>query len=86
MSDLQSQKDGEKEWWEKKKESIRAELMDELDDEDETPSAAPVPAPKAASRTSDTSDDAVLVESGGPVDKSAVPTTNSGSKKKKGKK
>jgi translocation protein SEC66 len=84
MSDLQSQKDAEKEWWEKKKESIRAELMDELDDEeDETPSAAPVPAPKAPSRTSDTSDDTVLVEGGGPVDKSAVSSAN---KKKKGKK
>lgn len=79
MTDLQSQTDSEKEWWEKKKESIRAELMDELDEEDETASLAP----KAASRTSDTSDDTVLVESGGPVDKSAPSTAN---KKKKGKK
>lgn len=78
MTDLQSQTDSEKEWWEKKKESIRAELMGELDEEDETP----LPAPKAASR-SDTSDDAVLVESGGPVDKSAASAAN---KKKKGKK
>ncbi|TID16403.1 preprotein translocase subunit Sec66 [Venturia nashicola] len=79
MSDLQSQTDSEKEWWEKKKEAIHAELMNELDEEDETTS----PAPKVASRSSDTSDDTVLVESGGPADKSTASTAN---KKKKGKK
>ncbi|QDS67798.1 hypothetical protein FKW77_006904 [Venturia effusa] len=78
MADLQAQKDAEKEWWEKKKEAIRAELMDELEE-----GQTPTPAPKAGSRTSDTSDDTVLVESGGPADKSAA---TAASKKKKGKK
>jgi translocation protein SEC66 len=80
MSDLQSQKDAEKEWWEKKKASIQTEFMQELDDEEaSTTSSAPVAA-KAPSRTSD--DDAVLVESGGP----AVNVGGAGKKKKKGKK
>jgi len=97
MSDLQSQKAAEKEWWEKKKASIESEFMKELDgDKNAVKSAATkspevkAPAEKsltmaesysamnARNRTSD--DDAVLVESGGPVDKAAA------GKKKKGRK
>ena len=61
ITDLQSQKDAEKEWWDSRKKTIEADLMAEL----ETDTAAE--GKKAPSRTSD--DDTVLVESGGPTEK-----------------
>lgn len=75
MHDIQAQRDAEREWWDNKKKSIEAELMNEID---ETPGEKANS--KAPSRTSD--DDTVLVEGGGPADKSGAGAKN---KKKKGK-
>jgi len=74
MSELQAQRDSERQWWDNKKKTIEADFMKELD---ETPAE---PGSKLPARTSD--DDAVLVEGGGPADKSAAA---GGAKKKKGK-
>jgi len=75
MSELQAQRDSERQWWDNKKKNIEADFMKELD---ETPAE---PGNKLPARTSD--DDAVLVESGGPADKSAA--GGGAKKKKKGK-
>jgi translocation protein SEC66 len=69
ITELQAQKESEKEWWEGRKKTIEAELMGELE-AGET---------KAPSRTSD--DDTVLVEAGGP----AANTGSVKGKKKGGK-
>jgi translocation protein SEC66 len=61
----------EKEWWEKRKEAIQTEFMKELDEEKK------VTADSSTVKSID--DDAVLVEGGGPADKSGK------AKKKKGK-
>jgi translocation protein SEC66 len=75
MDELQATQESEREWWDRKKASIQSDFMKELDQEPAAAKSAP-----AGSRASD--DDAVLVEAGGPADKSGV----AGGKKKKGKK
>jgi translocation protein SEC66 len=76
MTELQAQKDAEREWWDIRKAKIQSEFMKELDEG--SPTATP--AKPGVSRTSD--DDTVLVEGGGPVDKAAGGASK---KKKKGK-
>lgn len=61
----------EKEWWEKRKATIQSEFMKELDEEKKGQSTGP---PSVTSN-----DDAVIVEAGGPAEKS-------GKSKKKAKK
>jgi translocation protein SEC66 len=78
QAELLATREAEKEWWEKRKEGIKTQLLVELDEEDakkenKTPST---PAKKGGS-----DDDAVLVEAGGKADGN----TNKGSAKKKGK-
>jgi translocation protein SEC66 len=58
----------EREWWDKRRADIQAELLGEVDEEKKTPLAE-----------AGGDDDAVLVEGGGPADKSGK------AKKKKGK-
>lgn len=72
VTEMQLKLDVEKSWWENKRAQTSSDFMKEL--EADSKSAATAQRPK----TSDSSDDAVLVETGGPADQ--------GSKKKKGKK
>ena len=65
----QSKLDAEKAWWENRRAGIQSEFMKELESDGK---------PVDAKRTGSESDDAVLVDSGGPQD--------SGVKKRKGKK
>lgn len=76
INEIQVQAKPEREWWEKRRETLRTEFMKELD-EDEKPAAGEG---KAASVLSD--EEAVLVEGGGPT----TPGAQGGKKKKKGKK
>ena len=78
ITELQAQKDNEREWWESRKKSIEADLL-----ADEAASSEVVEAKKAPSRTSD--DDTVLVESGGPVDVKGQQGGSGKKNKKKGK-
>jgi len=71
VTELQAQAESEKSWWESKRAGIQTEFMKELDEEEATAAADD-------SKMAD-SEDAVLVESGGP-------TGSQGSKKKKSKK
>ena len=73
VTEMQLKLDVDKSWWENKRAQASSDLMKEL--ETDSKSAATAQRPKTAS---DSSDDAVLVETGGPADQ--------GSKKKKGKK
>lgn len=92
MAELQAQVDAETEWWERKKKGIQTGFMKELDDEKQATEKLPKtdegakPAP--ISRKSNSDDDAVLVEAGGPAAGQEVPSggTPGGAKKRKGKK
>ena len=82
VSEIQAQKPAEREWWDQRRETLRAQFMKELDvEENHAPKLDQ--APSVASAGSHGSDEeAVLVEGGGPTS----PTTPGGKKKKKGKK
>lgn len=82
IDEIQSETKTEKEWWEKKKASVKAEFMKELDNENPGASAT-LKANTAGSTTGKSSDDdAVIVEAGGPAEKAPG---GGGKKKKKGK-
>jgi translocation protein SEC66 len=68
LGEILSTTQTEKEWWEKRKAAIQSDFMKELDDEK-----------KSVTSEVGSYDDAVLVEGGGPADKSGK------AKKKKGK-
>jgi translocation protein SEC66 len=70
LDEIEAQEATEKEWWEKKRATIKSEFMKELD-------AAPTTPAKSSAAKAGSDDDAILVEGGGP----AV-----GSMKKKSKK
>lgn len=72
LTEIQSTADTEKEWWEKRKATIQSDFMRELDEEKKSPASD-------ASGVKGSDEDGVLVEGGGPVDKSGK------GKKKKGK-
>jgi translocation protein SEC66 len=63
LDEIQSQAQGEKEWWEKRRASIQKDFLKELDGATETPSTKRIPSAK----TSTSDEDTVLVESGGPA-------------------
>jgi translocation protein SEC66 len=74
LDEIQAQTTAEKEWWEKKRASIKSDFMKELDGESTTPA-------KSSANKTGSDEDAILVESGGPA------VTDKGTmKKKKGKK
>ena len=78
MDEMQAEVQPEKEWWEKRRESISSEFMKELDQEAATNVNGKVP------KTSD--DEAVLVEAGGPTATgSQQPGGSVKNRKKKGK-
>ncbi|KAI2468030.1 Sec62/63 complex, subunit Sec66 [Annulohypoxylon bovei var. microspora] len=70
LDEIEERAGADKEWWEKRRETIKKDFMKELDEESST---------KGSVKGSD--DDAVLVDSGTPAS-----TPGGGSKKKKGKK
>lgn len=72
LNEILSTSQSEKEWWEKRKAEIQSEFMKELDEEKKSPTSE-------TSGVKSSDDDGVLVEGGGPVDKSGK------GKKKKGK-
>ncbi|KAF2187713.1 translocation protein-like protein sec66 [Zopfia rhizophila CBS 207.26] len=75
LAEIQSTTQSEKEWWEKRKETIKSDFMKELDEEKKSPmEVSSKPSGKTGS-----DDDAVIVESGGPA------ATAGKGKKKKGK-
>ena len=76
-AEIQSQLDAEKEWWAKKRDTVRADFMKELEGE----GADSKPAEGAAQRKTGSDDDAVLVEA-----EDSAPQGGGGGKKKKGKK
>lgn len=71
LEEIESKKEAEKEWWEKRRSAISSEFLKELDAEDGAKSSQPR-APQ--------SEDGSLVDGGSPADASGS------SKKKKGKK
>jgi translocation protein SEC66 len=71
LDEIQSQTASEKQWWEKRRTTIRTDFMKELDEGDKT-------SPQAKSVASE--EDAALVETAAPS------STPASSKKKKGKK
>ena len=75
LDEIEAQEATEKEWWEKKRATIKSEFMKELDEAPTTPAKSSTAKSSTAKGGSD--DDAILVEGGGP----AV-----GSMKKKSKK
>ncbi|KAH8602886.1 Pre protein translocase subunit Sec66-domain-containing protein [Bisporella sp. PMI_857] len=73
LNEVQSKAPAEKEWWEKRRASIQSEFMKELDQDSTTSGKSPV--------SEAGSDEAILVEGGGPA------ANSTGSvRKKKGKK
>lgn len=84
LSEILGTTQSEREWWDKRKATIQSDFMKELDIEKEkSPSESSFAGSlKGAARTpvaAGSDDDAVLVEAGGPADKSNK------AKKKKGK-
>jgi len=77
LEEVESQREAEKEWWEKRRATIQSEFMKELDGDDSKTASTTTPASKPGS-----DDDAVLVKANG-VAENEKPT---GGKKKKGKK
>lgn len=82
LSEILSTAQSEREWWDQRRATLQDELLKELDEEkkpeEKKPEEKKVPITDAsAPKGSD--DEAVLVESGGPADKSVK------AKKKKGK-
>jgi translocation protein SEC66 len=75
LNEILSTAPREKEWWEKRRAAIQAELMGEVEQE----KAAPVS--NAPSTVKGSDDEAVLVEAGGPADQSGAKSKT----KKKGK-
>jgi translocation protein SEC66 len=73
LAEVLATRDAEREWWEQRKATIQADFMKELDEES---TKSPVSETSGVSRSED---DGVLVEAGGPADKSGK------NKKKKGK-
>lgn len=73
VTEMQLKLDVEKNWWENKRANIQSDFMKELESD-----GKPTDTTQRPKTASDSSDDAVLVETGGPADQ--------GSKKKKGKK
>lgn len=59
LDEIQAQEATEKEWWEKKRATIKAEFMKELD-------SAPTTPAKSATGKAGSDDDGILVEGGGP--------------------
>lgn len=91
MAEIQAQLLHEKEWWDKRKSNIQSTFMKELDEDEEkakgadSRKASVVSNPAAQKSNSD--DDAVLVEAGGPgADAPQSQTPGSAKKKKKNKK
>ena len=64
LGDILSTAEAEKKWWEKRKALIQSDFMKELDEEHK-------PAASDAGTARGSDDDAVLVEAGGPADKTA---------------
>lgn len=73
VTEMQLKLDVEKTWWDNKRANIQSDFMKELESD-----GKPADATQRPKTASDSSDDAVLVETGGPADQ--------GSKKRKGKK
>lgn len=79
LTEILATSQSEKEWWEKRKATIQSDFMKELDDEKvKSPTESSVSGSVKGSKVG-SDDDAVIVESGGPAEK-----TSKG-KKKKGK-
>ena len=74
-SEIQSQLESEKAWWEKKRAGIQSEFMKEIEEDGR-------PIEPTQKKTGSSDEDAVLVEAGGP----AQAQGGGGGKKKKGKK
>ena len=72
LGEILSTSQSEKEWWDKRKATIQSDFMRELDEEKNPPTSE-------TSGVKGSDDDAVIVEGGGPADKSGK------GKKKKGK-
>ena len=68
LSEILATATSEKEWWEKRKATIKSDFMKELDEEK---SSAAKPAPRNGS-----DDDAVIVEGGGPAEKTGKKKKN----------
>jgi translocation protein SEC66 len=91
IDDYQSKAEEERQWWDRKKESIQEGFMKELDEEKNAPATSTSatatknvePAATTTTATGVSDDDGVLVESEIP---SVSSGTNSVKKKKKGKK
>jgi translocation protein SEC66 len=75
LNEIQAQTQGEKEWWEKRRASIRTDLMREID----TPATTPATKSLATPSKSTSDEDTVIVENPTPSEKGST-------KKKKGKK
>lgn len=90
MAEIQAQLPQEKEWWDKRKSNIQSTFMKELDEDEEKAKGADsrkasiVSNPAAQKSNSD--DDAVLVEAGGPAADTVQNQTPGSAKKKKNKK
>ena len=72
VAEIQGKLEGEKSWWENRRASIQSDFMKELETDGK-------PAASTQRRTGSDSDDAVLVETGGPVG-------DQGARKRKAKK
>lgn len=95
MAEVQADVAKEKEWWDRRKDTIKSDFMKELEDEttaddDKTASdsrkgsvVAASPAQKNTN-TATSDDDAVLVDAGGPASDSPSKTPGSAKKKKSG--
>ncbi|KAI9758808.1 MAG: nuclear protein localization protein 4 [Chaenotheca gracillima] len=87
--EIQEQAKSEKEWWEKRRESIQTEFMKELDDTNSTNKEPSIkqkpPVVPSAQEKVGSDEDTVLVEGGGPAVSGGKAGGGAG-KKKKGKK
>ncbi|KAH7035052.1 translocation protein-like protein [Microdochium trichocladiopsis] len=92
LDEIEAKVDSEKEWWEKRRATIRKDFMQELDNEAGTATVSST-APEIAAPTTDSpakasvvasDDEAVLVDAGVPP--APAPSTPSGKKKKGNKK
>lgn len=89
MAEIQAQLPQEKEWWDKRKQTIQSDFMKELDEDEEKSKAGGSRQGSVVSnpqQKTNSDDDAVLVEAGGPAAETQGQTPGSAKKKRNNKK
>ena len=82
IAKIQAKAKVDRQWWDKERADIQSKFMKELDEGTPSPEATKVTAPG----TTNSDEDAVLVEGGGPAASGAATGSKGGTKKRKGKK